>query len=286
MDLEQGSIAANGLEFGYLAAGPPSGPLAVCFHGFPDSAWTYRHLLRELAGAGFRAVAPFMRGYAPTAIPANGSFHSASLAADAGALHEALGGDGRAVIIGHDWGALAAYGSASCRPERWRRVVAMALPPTRIVGAGLLRYEQLRRSWYMFFFQTPFAEMVVPANDFEFIAKLWSDWSPGYDATDDIAHVRDALGDAANLQAAIGYYRAALSGGPPPPEHAAEAAALASDPPQPMLYLHGADDGCIGVDLGAAVEGAVIVEGAGHFLHLERPQEVNRRIMEFVGTGL
>jgi pimeloyl-ACP methyl ester carboxylesterase len=160
----------------------------------------------------------------------------------------------------------------------------MALPPLRIFGPGLLRYDQLRRSWYMFFFQTPFADMVVPANDLDFIGRLWADWSPGYDATEDLGHVRDALGEPANLGAALGYYRAAFSG-PPPPQFSAEAAALAVDPAQPLLYLHGANDGCIAAELGAAVDGAVIVERAGHFLHLEQPDEVNRRIMEFVSAG-
>ena len=281
---ETASVTANGLEFGYLAAGPATGPLALCFHGFPDTAWGYRHLLRDLADAGYRAVAPFMRGYAPTSVPADGHHSSAALVADAGALYEALGGDDRAVIIGHDWGAQPAYGAAARWPDRWRKVVAMALPPGRVFGPGLLSYDQLRRSWYMFFFQSPLADMVVPVRDLEFIARLWQDWSPGYDATEDMGHVRDSLGDPANLAAALGYYRAAFGGSTPPPTLAAEAAALGQDPPQPMLYLHGENDGCIGVEIGRRVEGAVIIEGAGHFLHLEQPEIVNRRILEFLAS--
>ena len=65
------TVRANDLEFGLLEAG--SGPLALCLHGFPDTAHTWRHLLPVLAGAGFHAVAPFMRGYAPTAVPADGA---------------------------------------------------------------------------------------------------------------------------------------------------------------------------------------------------------------------
>src|SRR5262245_48349388 len=102
-ELEQGSVRANGLQFHYLAMG--DGPLALCLHGFPDSPWTYRHLLPELAHAGYRAVAPFMRGYAPTEVPASERYHTGDLAADVVALHAALGGDGRAVLIAHDWGA-------------------------------------------------------------------------------------------------------------------------------------------------------------------------------------
>src|SRR3954469_25253216 len=107
MDLHEGRVRANGLDFAYLEAG--EGPLALCLHGFPDSAWTWRHLLPELADAGFRAVAPFMRGYAPTAVPADGRYQTAALGLDACALHEALGGDADAVIVGHDWGAMATY---------------------------------------------------------------------------------------------------------------------------------------------------------------------------------
>src|SRR5437660_183213 len=89
MELNQGRVNANGLEFAYLEAG--SGPLALCLHGFPDSAWSWRHLLSELAAAGFHAVAPFMRGYAPTQVPDDAHYYPAALGADACALHAARG---------------------------------------------------------------------------------------------------------------------------------------------------------------------------------------------------
>ena len=97
------AITANGVEFACLELG--EGPLALCLHGFPDSATSWRHLLPALADAGYRAVAPWTRGYAPTAVPADGAYQTGALATDAVALHEALGGDGDAVIVGHDWGA-------------------------------------------------------------------------------------------------------------------------------------------------------------------------------------
>ena len=126
------TVRANGLQFGVLEAG--SGPLALCLHGFPDTADTWRHLLPALAGAGFRAVAPFMRGYAPTEVPADGAYHVGALVADAVALHEALGGDGDAVLIGHDWGAEAAYGAAAFAPGRWRRLVTVSRVPPAALG--------------------------------------------------------------------------------------------------------------------------------------------------------
>jgi pimeloyl-ACP methyl ester carboxylesterase len=150
-------LEAGGLSFACLTAGPDNGPLALCLHGFPDTAHTYRHLLPRLAAAGYRAVAPFSRGYAPTAIPADGRYQSGALAQDAIALHQALGGVDRAVIIGHDWGAQAAYGAAVLAPGRWRRVVAMALPPGPALASGLFSYDQVRKSFYLYFFQNPLA---------------------------------------------------------------------------------------------------------------------------------
>ncbi|HEX7169061.1 MAG TPA: alpha/beta hydrolase [Acidimicrobiales bacterium] len=289
MGLDQGTVAANGLEIAYLATGPEDGPLALCFHGFPDTAHTYRHLLPLLAEAGYRAVAPFLRGYAPTAVPADGRYQTGALVADANALHEAFGADGRAVVIGHDWGANAAYGTAVQHPERWRRVVGLAVPVGPALATGFFTYDQIRRSFYMYFFQGPVADFVVPANDMEFVARLWADWSPGYDATDDVARVRESLADPAHLAAALGYYRAAFNPVLHAPELAAEQQAAASVPTQPTLYLQGEDDGCIGVEMARASEGmlsagseVVVVPGAGHFLHLEAPDEVNARIVEFV----
>lgn len=119
-------VTARGVEFHCLAMG--SGPLALLLHGFPDSAQSWIPLMQQLADAGRRVVAPYMRGYAPTAIPADGCFQTAALSADAVALHEVLGGDGDAVIVGHDWGAPATYGAALLAPERWRRVIGMAVP--------------------------------------------------------------------------------------------------------------------------------------------------------------
>src|SRR5437660_10618025 len=108
--MDEGRITANGVDFAYLAEGADrDGPLALCLHGFPDTAWGWRYLLPELAAAGYRAVAPFLRGYAPTSVPADGRYQVGALASDAIALHDALGGDERAVLIGHDWGAMTPY---------------------------------------------------------------------------------------------------------------------------------------------------------------------------------
>jgi pimeloyl-ACP methyl ester carboxylesterase len=284
-------VKVNGIEFSYLESGPPEGPLALCLHGFPDSAHTWRHLMPALAEAGYHAVAPWMRGYAPTEIPDDGIYQLGALAVDASALHSALGGDGRAVLVGHDWGAYASYGAASLHPERWRRVVTMAVPPLAASAASFFTYAQMKRSFYIFLFQTPIAEMAVSADGHEFIDHLWEDWSPGYDAVWDVARVKESIGDPANLSAAIGYYRAIFDPTGHRAIYAEAQVASASSPPQPTLYLHGGDDGCMGVDsigdVGAVLSPGsehVVVERAGHFLHLEQPDVVRGHVLRFLDT--
>jgi pimeloyl-ACP methyl ester carboxylesterase len=285
---EQQIVTANGVEFAVLTQG--TGPLALCLHGFPDSAHGWRHLLPALAEAGYRAVAPFQRGYAPTAVPADGRYQSGVLGVDANALHEVLGGGDDAVIIGHDWGASGTHAAAVLEPQRWRKVVTMAVPPGPAIAMAFLgNFEQLKRSWYMFFFQHPLSDLVVPANDLEFIDKIWRDWSPGYDGAADVANVKAALRDPANLAAALGYYRATLGDGLKDPALDAAQAAGSQFPTQPMLYLHGRNDGCIGVEvaeLAASMAPANItfdiVDDAGHFLQLERPDVVNAKVLEFL----
>ncbi len=115
------TISANGVDFAYLDEGPDDGPLALCLHGFPDTAHTWRYLLPRLAEAGYHAVAPFLRGYVPSAIPTDGRYDTGTLALDACALHEALGGGGDAVIIGHDWERSPPMEPPPNQPERWRR---------------------------------------------------------------------------------------------------------------------------------------------------------------------
>jgi pimeloyl-ACP methyl ester carboxylesterase len=280
-ELRQRTVHANGLQFALLEAG--SGPLALCLHGFPDCAYTWRHLLPELARAGFHAVAPFMRGYAPTAVPADGSYELEALIADAVALHEALGGDGDAVLIGHDWGAETAYGAAAYAPDQWRRVVTLAVPPATLDPVLFSDYDQLKRFFYLFMFQQEpeLTERVVARDGMSFLDRLWHDWSPGYDSGAHLAAVKESLRQPDNLTAALSYYRAARYGD--------QQLAAIHSAPQPTLYLHGAADGCISAELAAGARGLLapgsrmaLIDDAGHFLHLEKPAEVNDQILAWV----
>lgn len=271
--------------------GPDDGPLAVCLHGFPDTRASFRFLAPHLASKGYRVVVPAMRGYAPSSVSRSGNYRLAALADDANRIHERLGGDERALIVGHDWGAGATYPATAAEPERWHRAVTIAVPPLPVFGASFLHFEQLRASWYMFYFQTPMADGVVALHDYGFIAKLWRVWSPGFDSEADVARVREALGSEENLQAALGYYRAMFDNAPVEPALAHVQAAMFMAPTVPTLYVHGHDDGCV---LAASVHDVLdhlapgsrklIVKDAGHFVHLERPDVVHEAIDAFLDS--
>lgn len=281
------TIDANGIEFTYLTCG--TGPLALCLHGFPDSPHSWRHLLPALADAGYQAVAPFTRGYAPTSLAPDQMYQTGALSADANALHDALGADARAVIIGHDWGAPSAYGAVAAEPQRWSKVVGMSVPPGPAFGlAFATNLEQVKRSWYMFYFQHPLSDMVVPSNDLAFIDLLWRDWSPGHDSGIDAENCKACLREPAHLQAALSYYRCTLGAGPRDPRYDEIQAAGTGELPIPTLYLHGVQDGCIGIEVAESVRTlspwvtVETVEDAGHFLQLERPDIVNSLIVDWV----
>ena len=282
------NVAVNGIDYTYLESGPSDGPLALCLHGFPDTAIGWTPLLGDLAAAGFHAVAPFMRGYAPTSVPTDGGSLSAWVA-DVLALRTELGGDASSVLIGHDWGALTTYGAASHAPEAWRRVVTASIPPASVLAASLLDYDQLKLFWYQYVFLQPTAELIVLNDDLEFITRLWKDWSPSFDPTDAVVSVKDALRDPANLAAALHTYRCVHNVSTGDPAYADYELAPFLPHTQPTLYLQGDEDGCLSPSsfpsvLAALPEGsrAELVAGTGHFLQYEQPEVVNRLVVDFL----
>lgn len=283
MDPERLLLDAGGMTFGALAWGSTDAPLALLIHGYPDSAWTWRHLGPYLAERGWRAVAPFTRGYAPTDLAPNDTYFASDQAGDILALHTALGGDERAVLVGHDWGALATWTVTATEPARFARYVTMALPPpsTLLKPATSVRTlgvaaRQLRMSWYFAYNQLPGAERTLD----KVIPKHWRDWSPGYDATEDLAFLRDATPSAEFRRAAASYYRAMASKG--------SRAALV-EPIHPVLALQGDRDGAIDPGFFPAVRARTtansrseLIPCVGHFLHLEEPELVTERILDFL----
>jgi pimeloyl-ACP methyl ester carboxylesterase len=284
---EQIDVDANGLRFGALAWGDPADPLALLVHGYPDTAWTWRYLGPYLAERGWRAVAPFTRGYAPSRLAPGDRYAVSDQAADLLALHQALGGDGRAALIGHDWGAVATWQVGSVEPDRFASHVTMAVPPPRAVVAPLtsirtlpLAARQLKMSWYFLFNQLPESERSLGW----LIPKLWRDWSPGYDAGEDLVRVFEALNGPGRRRAALRYYRNTLT------TNIGEL--LEMEPRAPALYLHGEEDGCAQVEIGRmhadqlpAGSRFEAVPGVGHFLQLEQPERVNRLIGDWIGGG-
>lgn len=262
-----------------LAWGPRDGRLVVALHGFPDTAWAWRHVGPLLAERGLRVVAPFTRGYAPSTLPDDGCYHLAALMADAVEVHRAVGGDERAVLLGHDWGALTANGLAAHPRSPYAGVVSVAVPPLGAIAPPSPRVllRQARRSRYIALHQLP----ALPERTLvDRVPGLWAAWSPGYaDAAVDVAHVRAALPTADHRRAAIATYRGLLR--PAPRAYRSWGRAWTGLPRVPLRYLHGADDGCLDVRLVAGLErrlpdgaAAAIVPRAGHFVPVERPDAV------------
>lgn len=281
-------VTANGVDFAYHELG--TGPLALCLHGYPDTPWTFRYLIGELADAGYRVVVPYQRGYAPTVIPESGQYQCGVLGLDANALHDRLGGDEHAVVIGHDWGAFGTYAAMSLAPERWRAGVAAAVPPGPITAEGFFTYDQLKLSWYMFFQISELAEGMISSDPETYYTRLWNDWSPGYDATADVAKFLDAIPTPEHLTAVLTYYRHTLQMGEQDPALIDAQTAAYMVPEKPLLYLHGADDGCMSAELASKTPTVLnaehsrteIIEDAGHFLQLEQPEAFNQAVLEFL----
>ncbi len=275
IELPEVSLAA-------LAWGPVDGPLALLLHGFPDTAHTWRHLGPALAADGWRVVAPFLRGYAPSGVSADGSGHVAALVSDILGLHRELGGGPDAAIVGHDWGAIATNALVATEDSPFAKVVVMAVPPlSSLDGVRSLRVlaRQARNSWYIGFNRLPY----LPEATYErLVRKLWRDWSPGYDASEDLPAVLAAMAGPENRRAVIGYYRALVSPFGPPAAYRRWRGAEMRPPLSPLLYLHGADDGCMDLRMASYAEAKLpagstmtVVPDAGHFLQLEQPDVVN-----------
>lgn len=289
-ELKGRTLRANGLKFSAMEMGEGA-EVVFCLHGFPDHARSFREQLTVLAEAGYRVIVPTLRGYEPSSQPRGGGYHVVQLAEDLLGWMNDLGVH-KAHLIGHDWGAMIGYAVSALAPERFRSFSALALPCPRDSMTSLFKEPgQLRNSWYMFFFQLRgVSDVTVRWNDFQFVEKLWRDWSPGWRwPAKEMEALKRTFRQPGVAQAALGYYRDLYRFWSP--QNWRTQKLLFSPIRVPTLALTGALDGCIDTRLFDRVRPESFskglrtqrIQGAGHFLHQEKPAEVNRLLLEWLG---
>lgn len=277
------------LTFSALTMG--QGTPVLCLHGFPDDYRSFRKQMKPIADAGFQVIAPMMRGYEPSSQPQNKDYHVISLAKDVNAWLDHLKIQ-KAHLIGHDWGAITSYAAAALYPNRFYSLTTIAIPHLKNLPGGLMNFPgQVKNSWYILFFQLPFiSDFTVKNNSFAFIEKLWRDWSPGFDLPEEeMSRLKQTFSAPGVLDAALRYYRAL-------PDFVSDQgkeswSALSMPIRLPTLAITGKEDGCMESSLHRSMmkdedfpAGLQIkeIDHGGHFVHLEKPDEVNKIILDFI----
>jgi pimeloyl-ACP methyl ester carboxylesterase len=280
-------VTANGVRYAYLEQG--RGPMLMLLHGFPDNAHSWDKQLPVFAAAGYRVVAPFLRGYPPTEVPAKGYFDRATLAQDIRGLILALNEGQPAFLVAQDWGAAIAYGVLGAFPEVIRRAVLLAVPHPVQIRRTLKRSPgHVLRSFHWFLFQLPWLpEALCRAGNFAFIEFLWWLWSPQYGDRDHVAQVKRMLAQPGAMEAALAYYRAALKPAFQDPALAELRSQLDRPIRVPTLVACGTRDMRREMLPGqreffTGEYEWTTVEGAGHFMHREEPEAVNRLVLDWL----
>ncbi|MGH2725418.1 MAG: alpha/beta fold hydrolase, partial [Actinomycetota bacterium] len=258
---------------------------------FPDNARTWSHQMPALADAGYRAVAPFLRGYPPTQIPADGWYDAVTLATDARELIGELGGGEPAYFVGTDWGALIAYTLMQAFPESVRRAVVTAVPLPQAAARILEMPEMLHHTFHVWFQQMEFiAEAAIAANDFAYVDYLWRLWEPGFSDPEHLASVKRTLAADGALSAALGYYRATFNPARMDPALDEVRRRLGGAITVPTLAIFGKDDplGVYADEHRPFFTGEFRLErpaGGQHFIHRSRPDAVNELIVSWLRAG-
>jgi pimeloyl-ACP methyl ester carboxylesterase len=268
MQIEHFEARGAGVKLHCAAAGPSSGPLVVLLHGFPDCWITWKRQLIALGQAGFRAVAPDLRGYGDSDKPKRVRDYALSeLTADIDALIADLGRE-RAHVVGHDWGGAVAWQLAMTHPERVRQIALLNVPHPVRMKQGLRTLRQLRKSWYFFYFQLPY----LPESHFtpERMRRVHRRMLSDEDAEVVVRAMRDPRGP-------LHYYRAALRY--PAPVKRVDA---------PALVIWGVDDPWLGAELAdpprALVPNVRVerVSNASHWVHADAPDRVGELLIGFL----
>jgi len=209
-DIRSIRVAANGLEFRVDECGDGD-QLALCLHGFPESPFSFRHQLPLFARLGYRAWAPDLRGYGGSSRPRGVSAYKVSaLRDDVAGLIDASGAK-RVLLVGHDWGGGVAWSAAMHRVRPIERLIIMNAPHPQVFARSMLRLEQLRRSWYIFFFQLPWLpERLLSAKNGEAIERAFvgSAVDPSRFPPEVTRVFRDNALIPGALTAMLNYYRA------------------------------------------------------------------------------
>ncbi|MCA1716042.1 MAG: alpha/beta hydrolase [Actinobacteria bacterium] len=267
----------------YVEAG--EGPLVVLLHGFPQFWYMWRFQIPALAEAGFRVVAPDMRGYNLSEKPRGVSNYRVELLArDVERLILACGEES-AAVVGHDWGAAVAWVTAMMHPGRVKRLGILNVPHPERFARGLLRPAQLLRSSYMFFFQVPrLPEKVLAAGNFAFLRYTLRNEPirPGVFIDEDIERYVEALARPGALTAALNYYRALFRRNP------FKVRTLLRRIEAPVMVIWGERDRYLGKELAGPDPSWVPnlrverLPDASHFVAEDRPDEVNALLLEFL----
>ena len=276
------NIRANGIDFTYAETG--EGPLVLLLHGFPDTAKTWDRTLPLLAQAGYRAVAPNLRGYPPTSFSVEGDYQPLRLGEDVLALIEALGEE-QAVLVGYDWGAAAAYCATLLSPERVDRFVTIGVPHP---GAQSFSPIFFWRQRHIILFQfRRIGNRCLRRNNFALIDTLYQRWSPAWnilsDETDVIKQILRDNDDA--VDAITQYYRSTVRAGID--KQSREVFDRSVSVPT-LCFTGTADGGARMIDykkhryLFKGYYEEVSVEDAGHFLHREKPEEFHEILLRFL----
>ncbi len=256
------------------------GPDIVLIHGFPDTPYSYADLQGELVRSGWRVTVPWLRGYHADTIVSGRAYDPETIGRDGLALLDAIGAQ-RAVIVGHDWGALMTYVMATLAPDRMRGIVTIAIPHPSLLKRTPASLFAAR---HFLALKLPWAERSVRRNDFAYLEHLYSRWAPNWSGAErdaSVRRVKQALSSPATLAGAIDYYRALPLGG----------SRLLEQPPAVANLSVGGTADIVEADLFRdtaklfpSPSKAVIVEGAGHWPHREDPALVTPEILSFVGA--
>jgi pimeloyl-ACP methyl ester carboxylesterase len=271
-------VDVGGERFPVLDVG--AGPAVVLLHGFPDSRHVWRQVAPALATAGLRVIAPDQRGFGDAPRPAEvRPYRRPFLVADVLGLMDALDVE-RAHVVGHDFGAALTWRLAGSYPERFERVVVLSVGAQ--ASPGWETVAQREKSWYFdFFLKAGVAEKALMADDW----RLFREWTRGQGDQD---RYRLDLARPGALTAALNWYRAAF--GPAPPDEAPPPTLPKwSRPPQPMLGVWSDGDPFLLEPQMALSAGAVAgpwryerITGAGHWMMLDRPDELNGLLLDFL----